>query len=574
MSLISSQIRGVFFTLALCALLTACGGGTDASDSELDQTDLSPTPSEPVAPGPSAIVDGNVDAVVRPSSENSVSVNSANQIAHGSNQSIAVVPPDAGAAQPDAEALEGTENEGSNSQVSGFGSNTVISLEQIAPSYGISVGEAAASVFTENEPENPKQESENGLIESNTVVEQTSTSTEVVPENTGSQANAIQYSYPTAESHIYGIDTNSSTSVPGYRQTENGIVQGVTLTRVSDNSVFNLSNGKARHQYSKIQAWNINETLLDVGGKLIDAETYEIVRNYVPLSSARNWSNINPNLMYGIYYAPKANKFGVYNVETDVLTEIRSFGEYEECSLGEFEGNITEDDSKVVLYCENSSVKKLIAFDIKNNQILGEIEPKWSFNWAGYSQSGSYIIVENNPTGSTTPDDELIRYNADFSGEIKLTDKRAHGDFGYDDNGDDVFVMISWDYVFYVRLRDGARVNLASTGPEHHAGHGHISCRAVKRRGWCYASSMNESRVGAFKLGIPDSAEPIGKTFEDFDLYEGVASFELWGFHRSSSNEYAVQPKASVSPSGTRVIFTSDWYSNGEINDYVLRFEQ
>lgn len=570
MSLISSQISSVYCTLALCTLITACGGGADAPATELDQSGISTTSGESAGAALPPIVDGAVDAAVRPSSENFIGVNSANQIAHSSNENVALEPPETGAAMP----VVGTGTENPNNTVSSIGSSPIISLEQITPNYGISVGEATASALTANESDNPKQESENSTAESNAVGEQTTTSTVSVPENTSNQTNAIQFHYPTAEPHIYGIDTNSSTSVPRYRQTENGTVQGVTLTRVSDNSVFNLTNGKARHQYSKIQAWNINETLLDVGGKLIDAETYEIVRNYVPLSSARNWSNIDPHLIYGIYYSPKANKFGVYNVETDVLTEIRSFGEYEECNLGEFEGNITEDDSKVVLYCENNSEKKLIAFDIRNNKILGEIVPKWSFNWAGYSQSGSYIIVENNPTGSTTSDDELIRYNADFSGETKLTDKRAHGDFGYDDNGDDVFVMISWDYVFYVRLRDGARVNLASTGPQNQAGHGHISCRAVKRRGWCYASSMHESRVGAFKLGIPESAKPIGKTFEDFDLYEGVASFELWGFHRSSSSEYAVQPKASVSPSGTRIIITSDWYSNGEINDYVLQFNQ
>jgi len=87
--------------------------------------------------------------------------------------------------------------------------------------------------------------------------------------------------------------------------------------------------------------------------------------------------------------------------------------------------------------------------------------------------------------------------------------------------------------------------------------------------GWCYLSSYEEGRVGAVRIGIADNT-PIGTTYNSQPLYQGVAEFELWGFHRSSGSGYDVQAKASVSPSGRKIVVTSDIYGRGEINDYVF----
>jgi len=131
-------------------------------------------------------------------------------------------------------------------------------------------------------------------------------------------------------------------------------------------------------------------------------------------------------------------------------------------------------------------------------------------------------------------------------------------------------VMISWDYITYIRLKDGVRVNLDVSNPSSPiAGHGHISCRNIHRPGWCFFSSYDESRVGAVKLGIDSSAG----TYTDnrgLQVFTGLGVVEHWGFHRSSSGAYDSTPKASASPTGTKVIVTSDWYGRGEINDYTL----
>ena len=39
------------------------------------------------------------------------------------------------------------------------------------------------------------------------------------------------------------------------------------------------------------------------------------------------------------------------------------------------------------------------------------------------------------------------------------------------------------------------------------------------------------------------------------------------------SDSYDAQAKLSVSPSGRKIIFTSDWWGRGEINDYVISID-
>lgn len=375
------------------------------------------------------------------------------------------------------------------------------------------------------------------------------------------------YSYPPSQSTLSGSDPGGG-SVPSYRDRQSTHISGMTRTRVSTNSVLGVSNGKARHQYSKRQAWNRDETLLMVGGALLDARDFSIKRKYVPMNSERNWSNLDPDKLFGIKHP---NAFASYSPSRDQLTVLRTFSEYSNCTIGDAEGNISNDDRFVMLACTGGSGKYLVSYDIANDRILGRMKARGDFNWGSFTPSGKYIVVENNdPSGSDN--EELLRFDPYFGSRHKLTDDRNHGDFGMDANGDDVYVMISWDVMSYIRIRDGARVTLGFSSSSNGVGHGHVSCRNIDRPGWCYFSA-GRYRVGAVRLGIADS-NPIGSHYGGQPLYRGVAEWEPWGYHRSSWSNYSVQPKASASWSGTKVIITSDWYGKGEVNDYVFEYTQ
>ena len=395
------------------------------------------------------------------------------------------------------------------------------------------------------------------------------------PVASSARAPTGEHVFPPSRPKLEGTDPQKGAGVPGYLEPRDGSVEGVTRTRVSDNEAFDLPNGKARHSYSKRSAWNRDETLLAVGGKLLDAQTYEIVMNFIPLSSERNWSNVDPNLMYGITYSPDPNVLSRLDVRTGEVETVRAFDEYEACSIGEAEGSLTYDDGRVVLTCEGgrASGREIVAYDIASDAVLGRAEARSDMNWAAFSPYGNWVLVENNDPNTST-DEELVRYDADMTDPVKLTDDRAHGDFGIDADGDEVYVMIDWEYVFYVRLEDGARVNLQVTkdgGAS--AGHGHLSCRNLDRPGWCYISSYDQGRAGAVRIGIANP-EPVGETYGGRSLYEGFSEYQPWGYHRSSLDGYASTPKGTASPSGTSMIITSDWYGRGEINDYVFEYVQ
>lgn len=337
----------------------------------------------------------------------------------------------------------------------------------------------------------------------------------------------------------------------------------MVLTRVTDGEDERL-----RHQYSRRQAWNADESLLYLGETLLDAQTLEPVVERVPLSSASVWSNTDPNALYGIRYDPDPNVFGRYDVVTGTYTPIRRLSRFEQCRIGDGEGSLSNDDSRIVLVCSEGGEgsKTLVSLDTSDGSILGTLDAMPDFNWASFSQSGRYIVVENNEPGGDVR--ELWRYSPDFSEGELLTEEVEHGDLGLLDDGGDVYVMVDWHGFDVIRLDDGQRFELSFGRSGRSAHYGHVSCRNIGRPGWCYVSTRGNRAVGAIRLAIgpPGAAD---RAFPDRSA-SVVEEFELWGYHRSTSADYASEAQASVSPSGRRVIFTSDWEGSSVPSEYVL----
>ncbi len=367
------------------------------------------------------------------------------------------------------------------------------------------------------------------------------------------------------------------TPPPPLGQTNDGIYPGLTVTRVSSNDSLKTENGRARHQYSKRQVWNSNETRLVIASQVLDAATLEIVDDSIGLSASFNWSNLVPELLYGISYNPDPNVFGSYHIETKEFTEEYVFSDYQKCSLGHGEGNLSNDDRFALLTCVVSDTEgqHLVTFDRAENKVLGTLKADPKYNWAGFSQSGNYVVVENSVPG--VPGRELIRYTPDLQESRLLSTYVEHGDLGVDEAGDDVYVMIGRENLTYVRLRDGQKVSIELGGllgkwRSWNPGFGHVSCRNIHRPGWCYISTKKRKVVGAVRIGYPRpefrSANRDGES-----VIRGYRALEHWGFHHSSDKDYNAQAKASVSPSGTKIIVTSDWDGRGEVNDYVIALE-
>ena len=344
---------------------------------------------------------------------------------------------------------------------------------------------------------------------------------------------------------------------------------GFAMRRITDN---NAGYDHGVHRYSKQQIWNADESVLDIGDRLIDAKSLKVIEDSVDLSTARNWSYTDPEKFFGIKYVDGlANSLGTYNYVTDVYQENYRFAGYDSCTFGSGEGNVSIDERYVLVACKERSGDQmvLLSVDIVDGVLLGKIRAKSNYNWASFSQSGEYIVVENNSQDNASQT-ELVRYNPDLSNRYVLSKTRHHSDLGRDVNGDDVIVMIDWDYISYIRLKDGLRVNLDVSSPEGNnaAGHGHISCRNIRRPGWCYFSSYDRNLVGAVKLAQSDAGRYTDN--EGHEVVTGIAEVEIWGHHNSDSGTYQAAPKVTVSPTGSSLVFSSDWYGTAAADDYLL----
>lgn len=348
-----------------------------------------------------------------------------------------------------------------------------------------------------------------------------------------------------------------------------GDIEMVRLTGDADP----LPNGVVdTHSYSKRQPWNSDESLIVLSQSLYNSETGVRVKENIPVSTERNWSNTIPNVMYGIVYDPEPNNFGRWDVGSDSVEIIRTFDEYEQCSMGQGEGNISNNDRWVLISCRKSGDDRytLLSFDIEKNEIIGTLYAAEDFNWGSFSQSGKWILVENSKIGN--PVYRLIRYRPDFTQETVISDTNVeHGDLGLDYAVRDVYVMINQSNLYFIDLDTGATTLLQVGGGSENLGFGHVSCRNIQRIGWCYVSTHGSGSIGAFRVGINslNIAATIAKFFGRGNV--GLGAYENWGFHNSTASDYQSQPKAAVSPSGRQIVFTSDWQGSTVASDFILR---
>lgn len=212
--------------------------------------------------------------------------------------------------------------------------------------------------------------------------------------------------------------------------------------------------------------------------------------------------------MYGMRSnSSGVNEFVSHNVASSSPSVIRHFDDYYRCYMGNGNGNLSNNDQYILFACitRNSARYTLISYDITNDIILDTRTANEEYNRAEFSHSGEYIVVDDSSGGSP---DQIARYDKYLENELIVFDDPGHSDTGVDADGDDVIVRIRWDYIFYSKLSTGERFNLPfSDKSDNIVGGGHISCRAIHRPGWCYASTYSHDRIVAVKLsGDPNIA--------------------------------------------------------------------
>ena len=281
-----------------------------------------------------------------------------------------------------------------------------------------------------------------------------------------------------------------SISRPGYLRTVTDPTFGDLVTRISDQTAFGTSNLYLTHEYSTLQTWNADGSLLFLNDAwnwntayLLDGKTGVYLRTVHPGALAGHtprWSNVNPNNMYGIPSTTveggscnTTNRLVVWHPETDtssypaltVLHTFTQFDSYANTSLcanmtfGLDKGNFSNDDSLGVVIGWSTMRKSwgITTFHMTNvntdTPTVTEIATRWlgaiggtknnfdSANWNNVSAmpKGDGVLVQWKSIGPGIHQG-IEWFSTDLTTTRHVTDAVSHYDEGLDANGNEMVV--------------------------------------------------------------------------------------------------------------------------------------
>lgn len=393
-------------------------------------------------------------------------------------------------------------------------------------------------------------------------------------------ASTINAAYP-PETTPGTITTVPSVPMPDYRTPMIEPTFNTTITRITDQAGLGLQAQHLRHGYAKEQVWNADGSRMllkysSFPNALIDGNTYEFV-DWVHTPSQGNWSHTNPKLIYGTsgiltqnYQGGNygLNSFVSVDVTTDQWTLIRKFTSCDSITVGDGEGNLSNDDRYVALMCRQGANASVIIFDIPNNLIVSTMALPANPDWVSMSQSGEYVVINWNPSVGTSRYQGVEVFDRSMNFLRQISTFGGHGDLGYDTNGHEVFVHQATsgygspdEGIGSYRL-DGGGMTIVLNRSTHPIGGAHISCRNTLRPGWCYVSD-NDDVGTSFKF---ERNEVFALKLDGSETIERFAHSRTSG---ASVTGYEGQLMASPNRNGTKVVFASDWLEGGGYNQML-----
>lgn len=239
-------------------------------------------------------------------------------------------------------------------------------------------------------------------------------------------------------------------------------------------------------------------------------------------------------------------------------------------TIGESEGDISNDDTKIVLTSENNGNIRLTLVDIPNGTST-EINIGRDFgdlDWASVSPLGNYVVVAYDKEDHGARDVDVYDWNT--RAKLRRLCYQQHGDLGIDNDGDEAWITIGHGQsndspgttsLASYKLSTGEKTIIfggnnefpnSSTTPTLD---GHVSASCT-RFGVpivivsCYSSSGGPHVVFGVKT-------------------DGSRDVCYYGYHHSLGYSYVDEPQANVSRDGIYCAFASDWWGSGHTELYL-----
>lgn len=315
--------------------------------------------------------------------------------------------------------------------------------------------------------------------------------------------------------------------------------------------------------YSTIQAWNADESYLVlywVGPgthHLYDGRTYAHIKelNISPADLEQvYWDSVDPKILY---FADGTTLYR-FNVDTQVRTAVRNFATAPSSCASSVSGGSdpmwTSWDSR---YFGLKCGSKIFSYD-KLTDTVGTVATVSSVNGPQPGPSGLLYFL--NPSGSTAQ----VR-NTSMAVQRTLGPAGdEHATVGSAD-GVDTFFAVSWGTpegsVVAANMSTGATRTIVgpSTGWPTPPSGTHLSAVAYKAPGW----------MSVTITGSPSGADVLDQEVLLVNANSGGTVCRV-AHHRSTATDYWAEPHGTISPTGTRILFGSDWGGGASVDAYVV----
>jgi len=379
---------------------------------------------------------------------------------------------------------------------------------------------------------------------------------------------------------------------------------GTKVMRITDSR----EHGVFKPVYSTVQAWNADESYLvlykSVKGQqahfLLDGKTYEILKPLDIYPSDLEdvfWSHTDPRTLYfSSKAARRQGRLYSYDVVTDKKTLIKDFKALCRGTMAS-PGNDVQmqsfDDDLFGFRCLNnrSSEKKYTAFTYRIS--TGEVN---SMKLGPGTDWDNWTAPVSAPSGKSVFFQGYVM-SPDLTQKIHKLDMKKyseHGNIGKSHNGQDALYQVTFNaspkgcdgdsdkgigHLTEYNMETGKCRTIISEdkGYPYTTSATHISAQAYKNPGWIALSSVgypkqfkyldNNKRATVFFSEIY-----LASTDPDDPVVCRLAHHRSKGKHADEGDypAYFGEPHVTISPSGTRLLFGSDWYDSGAVDTYVI----
>lgn len=377
---------------------------------------------------------------------------------------------------------------------------------------------------------------------------------------------------------------------------------GSRVIRITDSPVGVVQ----KPPYSTMQAWNADESLMLLyrGGtkgayhRLLDGHTYEPVQKLDIVPSDLEevyWSHTDPDTFYYVSsYSRDLGLFKKYSVSKGKAEVVADFSKH--CGVkgvptggGDVQMQSMDDDLWGFRCRLNQTDYIMISYRISTKETItkkiGKDTPWEEWTAPSPTPSGNRFWIQGTALGL---DLETVEKKMDM---YKWSE---HANVGLTYNGQDALFQVGFDpspggcdgdmwqgvgHLIEHNLETGSCRPIINEALEYPytTRSTHVSARAYLRPGWVAMSSIgadDDFRYFSNKRKAPALLSEIylADTDPEHMVTCRLAHHRSFGkaAKRGGYPPYFGEPHATISPSGTRILFGSDWYDSGSVDSYVI----